>query len=206
MKNFISDKVKHYRKFADVIDKKFMQIRYGVKSCSAEQDLYLAEIRKDLVNWQLNNDNGALTEVGIQYSTSMNITYDDNTDTDNLLFSHSGGTGGISGPGCYVKPSSLKINYDSSYGVGNIIDVNTAGCVTRINLNPNINIEGAGTFVYTQVIASTTWNIVHNLGYIPNIFTVDNSGNTIEGIITPVNINTIQITFSSAVAGIAYLS
>lgn len=64
------------------------------------------------------------------------------------------------------------------------------------------------TFIYTQPCndPKTVWTITHNLGYVPNVFIEDCTGCDIEGVITVLNNSTIIITFSSAVAGKAYLS
>lgn len=210
MKNYLPDKLLYYKNFAEAMQKKFMQVRFGVKGCTFEQDIQTAILRKELVDWQQNEDGRALTQVSINYYTNLDIEYDNNT-CDNLgeTFQHSGGIGGVAGPGCYppsLPPQSLKINYDNQIVNSNIVEVNTAGCITRINLNPNIEIEGGGTFVFTQSTASTLWTIVHNLNFVPNVFTVDSNGTNIRGVITPTNLNTITIAFSSPISGIAYLS
>lgn len=62
------------------------------------------------------------------------------------------------------------------------------------------------TFSFTQNTPSTIWEIIHNLGYIPNIRTEDMDGYDIDGVINIININHITITFSSPISGKAYLS
>lgn len=210
MKNYLPEKLLYYNNFADAMQKKFMQVRFGVKGCTFEQDIQTAIIRKELVDWQMNDDGDALTQVSINYFTSLNVEYDNNT-CDNLgeTFMNSGGIGGVTGPGCGIPPQSFKINYDNQDVSSNIIEVNTAGCITTINLNP----AGGGgggqdidTFVYNQSLPNTIWTINHNLGFVPNVFTIDSNGNNIRGVIIPLSINTITINFSSAIAGTAYLS
>jgi len=62
------------------------------------------------------------------------------------------------------------------------------------------------SFVYTQNPAATVWVIIHNMGYVPNVFTEDENGNDILGVITIINNNELTITFNSHIAGKAYLS
>lgn len=212
MKDYLPKKLLYYKNFADAMQKKFMQVRFGVKGCTFEQDIQTALMRKELVDWQQNNDGGALTQVSINYYTNLGVEYDLNTSDllgDTFSYNH-GGIGGVTGPGCAypsLPPQSFKINYDNQIVDSNIIEVNTAGCITRINLNPNIEIEtGPSTFVFHQSTASTLWTIIHNLGFVPNVFTISNTGSNIRGVITPVNLNTITIGFSSPIAGTAYLS
>lgn len=56
MKNFIPDKLEIIKDYTDSIDRKFRQLRYGIKACAKDccNDLY--DIRYDLLNWQLNAD------------------------------------------------------------------------------------------------------------------------------------------------------
>lgn len=202
MKNFLQAKTQYYKSFADSMQKKFMQVRFGVKSCSVEQDLLLSEIRKEIVDWQQNNDGNALTDVSINYITDLDVDYT-NGIVDSEYFD--GGIGSINGSCCSAPLQSFRINKSYAGHNANLVEVNTGGCITKINLNSNINIDGAA-FVFIQGVASTTWHIVHNLGFTPNVFTKNDSGIPIEGIITIVDINTIDINFSSPVSGIAYLS
>lgn len=60
-------------------------------------------------------------------------------------------------------------------------------------------------YVHYQTLASTTWEIEHSLEFNPNITVVDLSGNVIEGDYQYSG-NTINATFSQAIAGAAYLS
>lgn len=61
-------------------------------------------------------------------------------------------------------------------------------------------------FTHTQNAVSSTWSITHNLGFYPNVTTLDSAGTTIEGSITFVSTNALTITFSVALTGTAYLS
>ncbi len=207
MNHYLQDKEQYYKDFSDVVQKKFMQVRFGVKSCSVEQDIQLSLLRKEIVDWEQNNDWGALTEVGINYDTNYNVFFDHNTELPGYDFNllH-GGIGSVNGPGCCVIPSqSLKINYSPNQPNSNIVDVSTAGCITRINLNTTGS-AGSGTFTFVQASESNIWTIHHGLGFVPNVFTKDNTGVNIEGVVTIINDNNLTISFSAPVAGTAYLS
>jgi len=66
---------------------------------------------------------------------------------------------------------------------------------------------GGGTgYTYHQINVATTWTITHGLGYNPNIVVTDTNGNIYEGNITWPDVNTVIVTFSTALNGYAYLS
>lgn len=62
------------------------------------------------------------------------------------------------------------------------------------------------SYIHTQSVASTTWTISHGLGFYPNVTIVDSGGNKVEGDENYIDINTVELSFSSAFAGDAYLS
>jgi hypothetical protein len=65
---------------------------------------------------------------------------------------------------------------------------------------------GAGSaFTHVQASPSTTWLIVHNLGYRPNVYSTDNV-NEIVGEVIHSSVNTLTVSFDTAVAGRADLS
>jgi hypothetical protein len=201
MRTLLANKTKHYNKFADAVNKLYRQMRYGVETCKPEMDLDLALMRKEIVDWQANEDGNALCETAIQYQTWLGVSYDD------VLYP-SGGTG-------YIHSNSasgpVKLNYSTSYVQNgqNVIEINSGGCITKINLNPAISISNGGgstQFSYQQSIASTIWTINHNLGFVPNVTTVNNSSQEIVGVITTLSTTTVVIEFSDAVSGYAYLS
>ena len=89
------------------------------------------------------------------------------------------------------------------------MEINAGGAVTRINLNPIINIDNTNVdkFVFKQEEASAVWLVEHNLEFVPgNELITDLEGNEIDGVTRVVDINTIEIEFSEPVAGYAYLS
>lgn len=62
------------------------------------------------------------------------------------------------------------------------------------------------SFIFSQGVASSTWTIVHNLNFFPNVTIVDSAGDEVIGDIHYSNINTIIVHFSGAFSGKAYLS
>jgi|SRR5215467_581756 len=63
------------------------------------------------------------------------------------------------------------------------------------------------SYVWSQATAATTWTITHGLSFYPNVTVVDSAGHEIyPGDLTYPNATTVQLTFSAAVGGTAYLS
>jgi hypothetical protein len=60
--------------------------------------------------------------------------------------------------------------------------------------------------LYFQPEAMAVWTIVHNLGFMPNVTTVDSSGRAVRGAVQYLDLNTVQITFSDPFTGAAFLS
>lgn len=62
------------------------------------------------------------------------------------------------------------------------------------------------SYTHIQGVASSTWVVVHNLGWYPNVTVQDSAGSTVEGDITYNSKVKLTITFSGAFSGRAYLS
>ena len=198
MRTYLPNKVKYHKQFADVMHRVYKQMRYGIGSCKPDMDRQLITMRKELVDWEANEDDGALSETKIQFKTWLGVKYDD------VLYSK-GGTGFIiSDEG---KAPSMGLNYMGQQQSGqNIIEINSGGCITRINLNPAITINQNSSFVYTQSTPSRVWDISHGMNMIPNVFSEDTAGTDIQGIIDIIDNNRLKIYFNNPVAGKAYLS
>lgn len=65
---------------------------------------------------------------------------------------------------------------------------------------------GGDTFQFEAPTAITLWHIVHNLGRYPSVTVIDTASTEIEGGVTYVDDNTIDIEFTYAQAGTAYLN
>jgi hypothetical protein len=66
--------------------------------------------------------------------------------------------------------------------------------------------QGVPTFVFTQGVPATVWNIQHNLGKFPSVSVVNNNDLLMNGEITYIDNNNITCNFSAAFAGKAYLN
>lgn len=208
MKNYLVNRASYHQSFAEHTYRRFMEDAYGIKTKDHAMirsriltDIDLAYMRKELADWQANEDNDALSQTTYTFTTWKPIGYEDDPDALNTsgLFSLSHNPN---------EPSIVRVNYNYGNGEGNILEVNTGGCITRINLNPAITIDPsvANSYLFTQSVAATVWTIVHNLSFTPNVTTEDSLGEDIEGIIEIIDATTLTITFSEAVAGKAYLS
>lgn len=61
-------------------------------------------------------------------------------------------------------------------------------------------------YVFTQVAPANPWVINHNLGFYPQVTVIDSGGSNVEGDVSYPSINQMQIAFSGAFSGTAYLS
>lgn len=62
------------------------------------------------------------------------------------------------------------------------------------------------SYVHDQGTPSDSWVIAHNLGYHPTFVVVDSAGTQVEGEPTYISVDILQIDFSFAFGGKAYLS
>lgn len=66
--------------------------------------------------------------------------------------------------------------------------------------------DPGSSLTFTQNAVSSTWSITHNMGFNPNVTTVDSAGTAIEGTVTYNSSNALTVTFGIATSGKAYLS
>ena len=66
--------------------------------------------------------------------------------------------------------------------------------------------QGAPTFVFTQTVAATVWNVNHNLGKFPSISVVDTANTVVAGQYEYTDNNNVILKFSAGFAGKAYLN
>jgi len=69
--------------------------------------------------------------------------------------------------------------------------------------NPDSN---EGTFTYVQGVPATTWDITHNLGKFPSVSVINNNNIVINGEVTYIDSNNVQLNFSAGFSGTAYLN
>lgn len=61
-------------------------------------------------------------------------------------------------------------------------------------------------YVHDQATPATTWNVVHNLGFFPNVAPVDSINREFIADVTYTDVNNLVINLTAATAGKAYLS
>ncbi len=69
-----------------------------------------------------------------------------------------------------------------------------------------LGIVNDAAFTYTQTTPVAAWSIKHDLGKYPSVTTMDSAGNQIIGDVTYTNLNNLVVTFTSKIAGKAYLN
>jgi hypothetical protein len=74
-------------------------------------------------------------------------------------------------------------------------------------VNPDIvpNV-GDKTFVYTQAVASSVWNVTHNLAKFPSVSVVSDDNVQVFGDVQYISTNNLTITFNGAFSGQAYMN
>jgi hypothetical protein len=75
--------------------------------------------------------------------------------------------------------------------------------ITLTNLSNPVQ---AVAYTYVQNSPASSWRIVHNLNFYPNITVVDSGGSQVEGEVNYLDPNSLVLTFTSAFSGHAYLS
>ena len=100
-----------------------------------------------------------------------------------------------------VVGATATLNLTNLFGNGNL-DLNKFYDFAVFTLSS----QGAPTFVFTQGAAATTWNIQHNLGKFPSVSVVNNNDIVINGGVTYIDNNNVQLNFSAGFAGKAYLN
>ena len=74
-------------------------------------------------------------------------------------------------------------------------------------VNPDIDPNtGDKTFVYTQAVAATTWNVQHDLDKFPSVSIVNDDNTQVFGGVEYIDNNNLIITFTAAFSGKAYMN
>jgi hypothetical protein len=73
--------------------------------------------------------------------------------------------------------------------------------------NANWSLDAGSTNYYaTGIVAASSWNITHNLGYNPSVTITDSTGNLHFGQIRYLTSSSLQIIFTQNVTGTGYFS
>ena len=72
----------------------------------------------------------------------------------------------------------------------------------------NFSIQDTYKFshIHTQTVASSTWNITHNLNKFPSVSIVDSSNAEVIGEVEHTNANSLVVKFSAAFSGKAFIN
>lgn len=103
---------------------------------------------------------------------------------------------------------------DTVYYYGQTLVVVTSSSANLYVIQPDktlkfIGVESGGedkTYVYSQVVATKTWDIEHNLNKYPSVSVVDSGNNVVVGEVTYIDKNNVRVNFNAAFSGNAYLN
>lgn len=90
------------------------------------------------------------------------------------------------------------------------IDALTLDSYTKEELKVDILADVAEvigeTYTHNQLVPSATWLITHNMSGFPSVTVFDSAGSQVIGAVSHTSDMQLQLTFSAAFAGIAYLN
>jgi len=61
-------------------------------------------------------------------------------------------------------------------------------------------------FKFEQGLPSMIWEIIHNLEKYPSVTVIDSANTIVEGEVTYIDLNTLNVNFSAGFSGTAYLN
>lgn len=70
----------------------------------------------------------------------------------------------------------------------------------------NSNVLQTATYIHNQDASSDIWNVKHNLNKYPSVTVIDSGDNVVYGDVRYIDKNNLQINFSAAFGGKAYLN
>ena len=100
-----------------------------------------------------------------------------------------------------VAGATATLNLTNLFGNGNL-DLNKFYDFAVFTLSS----QGTPTFIFTQGVPATVWNIQHNLGKFPSVSVINNNNIVINGEVTYIDNNNVQLNFSAGFTGKAYLN
>lgn len=93
--------------------------------------------------------------------------------------------------------------------VVNVVVTQTPDVVVNLTTRSG-NVSGSEFLLFAyhhnQGAAGTEWFVEHNLGFYPNVTTMDSAGSTVEGELAHLSKYSLRVTFSVPISGDAYLS
>jgi hypothetical protein len=155
MKSYLNHKDKYFKDFANLMVKKYKQLKFGIASPKGLTDPYLIGMRYELSAWQSSEDFSTISQLKIAYKDWMPISIDT---CDDL---------------CYIN-----INNITNIGVAKQYNITVASTVWVLNhnlgFNPNITttdnngqeIFGSVTYVNQNTISVTFSSPVTGWAYL----------------------------------------
>lgn len=68
------------------------------------------------------------------------------------------------------------------------------------------SVDNDKNYVFTQTLASSSWNVNHNLNKFPSVSIVDSSNNLVIGDVMYIDSNNLTISFNASFSGKAYIN
>lgn len=189
MNSIISRKEEFLFDYSDTIFSVFKREKYGIQ-CGPMGNLLRKKALRDTVQWQSDLEDNLTIFGDITLISRLPIL------DSPVPFT----IGGLN------QKTKTTVTYKYILGHNDSVVIDNDGCQTNIIITPG---EGDTHAVFTQGSPSLVWTIVHNLGYSPNVRTEDLSGANIHGVVADDSLdplNKLTITFSTALAGKAFLS
>ena len=171
----------------------------------------------------ISSGNVSLTvDTGLSYTPAQHVVIgrDANKFMLGYVASYDAETGALSvdvyqtsGSGSYtewfVNQESRGTPGDSAYEVAlanGFAGPESAWLASLVGPQGPAGVSGNGAYVHTQIESSAVWQISHNLGFFPNVTVQDEDEYDVIGALSYVDENTVNVTFSSSITGVAYLS
>ena len=110
------------------------------------------------------------------------------------------------GEGLLVDATTLARNVIHTSSNNNNLVAFQAGTKTVFCDIPADVLQFVETYVHDQAIPVTLWSITHHLNRYPSVTVVDSSGRVVLGGVTYINPDVLQLNFSGAFSGKAYLN
>lgn len=124
------------------------------------------------------------------------------------------GPPGVRWRGAYVNSNMYELNDSVEYLGSTYIYTNATPDANNVpndvqywDLMTKGNPAGEDKhYVHIQNVASALWEITHNLGTFPSVTVIDSGNSEVEGAITYIGPNVINVEFSAPFGGKAYLN
>lgn len=102
----------------------------------------------------------------------------------------------------YVTDIKANDNVLVAFVENNMMD----GVIIENCSRSSSSVQDKNTYIYSQITPSVVWRVEHGLGKFPSVTVVDSAGSEVIGDVGYVSENSIEIKFTSAFAGTAYLN